>query len=160
MYSTPFTPAKNALLREIAFFDEKRPAMSGRRKLTLRRAINHAVDQTRYHLPVKPLPQLKDGIYPVTGSGVLAVIKDPPHPNAAKVFVNWLLSKEGQETYQNAIGEPTRRLDVEVPKEPFAVRPAREFMSVEQYHRLESHTEEKQDTVRKPAIAAAARLIK
>ena len=30
--------------------------MSGKRKLTLRRALNHAVDQTRYHLPVKPLP--------------------------------------------------------------------------------------------------------
>jgi glycosyltransferase involved in cell wall biosynthesis len=56
VYSTPFTPAKNPLLREIAFFDEKRAAMSGKRKLTLRRAINHAVDQTRYHLPVKPLP--------------------------------------------------------------------------------------------------------
>jgi glycosyltransferase involved in cell wall biosynthesis len=56
VYSTPFTPAKNPLLREIAFFDEKRPAMSGTRKLTLRRALNHAVDQTRYHLPVKPLP--------------------------------------------------------------------------------------------------------
>jgi len=56
IYSTPFTPAKNPLLREIAFFDEKRASMSGKRKLTLRRAINHAVDQTRYHLPVKPLP--------------------------------------------------------------------------------------------------------
>src|SRR5690348_4220393 len=56
VYSTPFTPAKNPLLREIAFFDEKRPAMSGKRKLTLRRALNHAADQTRYHLPVKPLP--------------------------------------------------------------------------------------------------------
>jgi hypothetical protein len=33
-------------------------------------------------------------------------------------------------------------------------------MTVEQSHRLESHTEEKQDTVRKPAIAAAERLIK
>jgi hypothetical protein len=32
-------------------------------------------------------------------------------------------------------------------------------MSVEQYHRLESHSEEKQDTVRKPALAAAERLI-
>ena len=30
--------------------------MSGKRKLTLRRALNHAIDQTRYHLPVKPLP--------------------------------------------------------------------------------------------------------
>ncbi len=56
VYSTPFTPARNPLLREIAFFDEKRAAMSGRRKLTFRRVINHAVDQTRYHLPVKPLP--------------------------------------------------------------------------------------------------------
>src|SRR5207237_3637872 len=56
LYSTPFTPAKDPLLREIAFFDEKRPSMSGKRKLTLRRALNHAIDQTRYHLPVKPLP--------------------------------------------------------------------------------------------------------
>jgi glycosyltransferase involved in cell wall biosynthesis len=56
VYSTPFTPAKDSLLREIAFFDEKRAAMSGKRKLTLRRALNHAIDQTRYHLPVKPLP--------------------------------------------------------------------------------------------------------
>ena len=55
VYSTPFTPAKDPLLREIAFFDEKRPSMSGKRKLTLRRALNHAIDQTRYHLPVKPL---------------------------------------------------------------------------------------------------------
>ena len=56
VYSTPFTPAKDPLLREIAFFDEKRPEMSGKRKLTLRRALNHAIDQTRYHLPVRPLP--------------------------------------------------------------------------------------------------------
>src|ERR1700756_4069617 len=56
LYSTPFTPAKDRLLREIAFFDEKRANMSGKRKLTLRRALNHAIDQTRYHLPVKPLP--------------------------------------------------------------------------------------------------------
>src|SRR6516165_4552694 len=55
LYSTPFTPAKDPLQREIAFFDEKRPGMSGKRKLTLRRALNHAIDQTRYHLPVKPL---------------------------------------------------------------------------------------------------------
>ena len=56
VYSTPFTPSKNPLLREIAFFDEKRAAMSGKRKLTPRRLLNHAIDQTRYHLPVKPLP--------------------------------------------------------------------------------------------------------
>jgi iron(III) transport system substrate-binding protein len=110
-------------------------------------------------LPVKPLPVLKDGVYPVTGSGILAVIKSPPHPNATKVFINWFLGREGQESYQKAIGEPTRRLDVEPPKEAYAVRPAREFMSVEQYHQLESHTEAKQESVRKPAIAAANKLL-
>ena len=41
LYSTPFTPAKDRLLREIAFFDEKRPSMSGKRKLTLRRILCH-----------------------------------------------------------------------------------------------------------------------
>lgn len=55
VYSTPFSPAKDPLLREIAFFDEKRPEMSGKRRLTLRRALNNVIDQTRYHLPVKPL---------------------------------------------------------------------------------------------------------
>jgi iron(III) transport system substrate-binding protein len=110
-------------------------------------------------LPVKPLPSLKDGVYPVTGSGILAVIKNPPHPNAAKVFINWFLGRDGQESYQKALGESTRRLDVEVPKESYAVRPAREFMTVEQYHQLESHTEAKQESVRKPAIAAANKLL-
>jgi ABC-type Fe3+ transport system substrate-binding protein len=128
--------------------------------ITIGLDIDNFISFVRAGLPVKPLPQMKDGIYPVTGSGALAVIKNPPHPNATKVFVNWLLSKEGQEAYQSAIGEPTRRLDVAAPKEAYAVRPAREFMTAEQYHRLESHTEDKQETVRKPAIAAAERLIK
>jgi ABC-type Fe3+ transport system substrate-binding protein len=150
--------------QNLLIMGEERPLaealVKGTVALTVGLDIDNFVSFVKAGLPVKPLPQLKDGIYPVTGSGVLAVIKDPPHPNAAKLFVNWLLSKEGQETYQNALGEPTRRLDVDAPKEPYAVRPAREFMTVEQYHRLESHTEEKQDTVRKPAIAAAERLIK
>jgi ABC-type Fe3+ transport system substrate-binding protein len=29
-------------------------------------------------------------------------MKDAPHPNAAKVFLNWLLSREGQITMQKA----------------------------------------------------------
>lgn len=155
---------KKLVQQNLLIMGEERPLaealVKGTVALTVGLDIDNFVSFVKAGLPVKPLPQLKDGIYPVTGSGVLAVIKDPPHPNAAKLFVNWLLSKEGQETYQNAIGEPTRRLDVDAPREPYAVRPAREFMSVEQYHRLEGHSEEKQDTVRKPALAAAERLIK
>jgi ABC-type Fe3+ transport system substrate-binding protein len=155
---------KKLVQQNLVIMGEERPLAEALAKgslaLTIGLDIDNFISFVRAGLPVKPLPQLKDGIYPVTGSGALAVIKNPPHPNATKVFINWLLSKEGQETYQNAIGEPTRRLDVDVPKEAYAVRPAREFMSVEQYHRLESHTEEKQESVRKPAIAAAERLIK
>ena len=50
-------------------------------------------------LSVKPLPTFKEGTYVSGVSGNLAIIKNPPHPNAAKVFVNWLLGKEGQEVF-------------------------------------------------------------
>ena len=39
----------------------------------------------------------KEGTYGTGGSGNLAIIKSPAHPNATKVFVNWLLGREGQE---------------------------------------------------------------
>lgn len=41
-----------------------------------------------------------------------AILKNPPHPNAAKVFVNWLLSQEGQWAYHNAQGSWSARPDV------------------------------------------------
>jgi len=34
-----------------------------------------------------------------------------PHPNAAKVFINWLLSREGQIALQKAINSPTDQLE-------------------------------------------------
>ncbi len=50
-----------------------------------------------------------------------------PHPNAAKVFVNWLLSREGQTTLQKIMstpGDPKNSRRVDVPKEhiPLAER--------------------------------------
>lgn len=56
VYSTPFTPSEDPLLREIAFFDEKRAQTPARRKLTARRLLGYALDQGRYQLPVRPLP--------------------------------------------------------------------------------------------------------
>lgn len=46
------------------------------------------------------------------GGGVAALINKAPHPNAAKIFLNWLLSKEGQTVYSQAWGVQSRRLDV------------------------------------------------
>ncbi|MBI4334005.1 MAG: extracellular solute-binding protein [Chloroflexi bacterium] len=38
-----------------------------------------------------------------------------PHPNAAKVFVNWLLTKEGQTVFARGVFRPSARVDVPLP---------------------------------------------
>ncbi len=58
-------------------------------------------------------------VFPADGPGsvlggysVANVYNGSPHPNAAIVYVNWLLSREGQEIYTAAIKEPSLRVDV------------------------------------------------
>ena len=110
-------------------------------------------------LPVKPLSQLKEGTYGTGGSGNVAVIKNPPHPNATKVFVNWLLTKEGQEITTKALGQATRRLDVDTQwLKGLGVIPAKDNMSVKEYLDAENQSEEKLEKVRDPAIKVANKL--
>ncbi len=54
---------------------------------------------------------LKEGTYVTAAWGSLGAINKAPHPNAAKVYMDWLLSKEGQEGISKASGYPSRRLD-------------------------------------------------
>jgi len=49
----------------------------------------------------------------VAGIGTVGLMNRAPHPNAARVFVNWIASKEGIETYSRAYGTPTLRTDVD-----------------------------------------------
>jgi ABC-type Fe3+ transport system substrate-binding protein len=52
--------------------------------------------------------------------GHLGILDRAPHPNAAKVFVNWLLSREGQQLWQNAQLQVSVRNDLDdsaVPRE-------------------------------------------
>jgi iron(III) transport system substrate-binding protein len=46
------------------------------------------------------------------GGGSLVLLNRAPNPNAARVFVNWLLTKEGQTAYATAVTVASRRLDV------------------------------------------------
>jgi iron(III) transport system substrate-binding protein len=51
-----------------------------------------------------------------TGGGSLSLMNRVPHPNAAKVFINWLLSRKGQSALQK-LGDPddppnSRRIDI------------------------------------------------
>jgi len=45
-------------------------------------------------------------------SGNIVLIETAPHPNAATLFNNRLLSKDGQTTFTRALGQPTHGLDV------------------------------------------------
>jgi iron(III) transport system substrate-binding protein len=54
------------------------------------------------------------------GGGALFVFKDRPHPNAAKVFINWLLSKDVQYGMAKATDQASRRRDVPVTTLPDA----------------------------------------
>lgn len=47
------------------------------------------------------------------GFGSVGLVNKAPHPNAARVFINWLLSKEGIETYSRAYVAATTRNDVD-----------------------------------------------
>jgi hypothetical protein len=52
-------------------------------------------------------------IQPVVFHGIVAMLAShAPHPNAAKVFINWLLSKEGQTLQSRASGKQSARVDV------------------------------------------------
>jgi iron(III) transport system substrate-binding protein len=47
------------------------------------------------------------------GFGMIAMVNKAPHPNAAKVFINWMASKEGMETYARALGVTPTRNDID-----------------------------------------------
>lgn len=57
--------------------------------------------------------ELKEyGSYASPGFGSAMLVNKAPHPNAAKVFLNWLLTKEGQTAWSKGMGYVSRRLDV------------------------------------------------
>lgn len=69
--------------------------------------------------PIKFI-RVKEGNYR-TGD-VISWMKDAPHPAAARVFLNWFLTREGQTLYHSAEGTWSARVDVEVVGDP-ATRP-------------------------------------
>lgn len=111
-------------------------------------------------LPVKPLPAPEEGIYASSGSGTVVALKNAPHPNAAKVFVNWLLSREGQEIFSRAMGQPTRRLDIDTTwTKQVGQIAAKDVLTPKRFFELENQSEEVIRSVRTPAAALAHKLL-
>jgi ABC-type Fe3+ transport system substrate-binding protein len=55
-----------------------------------------------------------EGQYIYSRSSLVWAIKGRPHPNAGKVFINWILGKDGGTSWSKEILENSRRFDVPV----------------------------------------------
>jgi iron(III) transport system substrate-binding protein len=64
-------------------------------------------DAAKQGLPVKFFEpgQFKEGAFVGPSQGGVNLFKNAPHPNAARVAINWLLSREGQDTYQKVYAQ-------------------------------------------------------
>jgi ABC-type Fe3+ transport system substrate-binding protein len=112
-------------------------------------------------LPIKPVPAPKEGLPASNSFGVLGVVKDPPHPNATKIFVNWFLSREGQDWYGRVMQNGTRRLDVDTKwLKEIGVEAAKDALTVQEYHKFRNHLEDKYTKVRVPAGKFAETILK
>ena len=82
-----------------------------------------AEERMKDGLPVVILDprQIKEGSDVSPGSGGLGFFNRAPHQNAAKVYINWLLSKEGQEGFAKVNGYISARLDVPTDHSPWRV---------------------------------------
>ncbi|MGH7827702.1 MAG: ABC transporter substrate-binding protein [Candidatus Binatia bacterium] len=112
------------------------------------------------NLAVTPLPVPKEGLYATGGYGHLTILKNAPHPNATKVFVNWLLGPDGQEIFSRGMGVGTRRLDVDTRwLKDFGVIAAKDGLTLEQYYKFENQSENKIYKIREPGAAMARKLL-
>jgi iron(III) transport system substrate-binding protein len=100
------------LLRDYA--QEVNMLGQGRYSVGLGFSDSLAEQRAKQGVPVEivDIRQLKEGSDISPASGGLSIFNRAPHPNAAKVYINWLLSKEGQTINARATGYISNRLDV------------------------------------------------
>ena len=55
---------------------------------------------------------LKEGTHATSAYANIALANRAPHPNAAKLYINWVLSQEGITSFTKATHDPPLRLDV------------------------------------------------
>lgn len=53
----------------------------------------------------------REGSYLTSGFGNIGILNNRPHPKAAQVFLNWLLSKKGQDLFNRLMGYQSARAD-------------------------------------------------
>lgn len=74
--------------------------------------VENTENARKQGLPVMQVFSEKEADTISTGSGHISLFKNAPHPNAAKVYINWSLSREGQMTWQKHTGRNSLRTDI------------------------------------------------
>jgi ABC-type Fe3+ transport system substrate-binding protein len=72
----------------------------------------------------------KTMVYWASGSSGIGIFNRAPHPNAARVYINWLLSREGQLAWVKTLTN-SRRVDVSPAEPQTAMKPGRSYYNVQ-----------------------------
>ena len=97
-------------------------------------------------LPVDTFGRMKEGAGLSAGQAILTYVNQAPHPNAAKVFINWFLSRDGQLNFQKALGKADEgspdSLRIDIPKDDVDPKSRRvdgvKYVDTEQWQAMKS----------------------
>jgi len=97
-------------------------------------------------LPVDMFGRMKEGARLSAGQAILTLVNQAPHPNAARVFINWFLSRDGQLNFQKALGKADEgspdSLRIDIPKDDVDPKSRRidgvKYVDTEQWQAMKS----------------------
>lgn len=75
---------------------------------------------------INPVVDPKTEVYWASGSSGIGLFNRAPHPNAAKIYINWLLSRNGQIEWVKTLTN-SRRVDVPPSEPKSAMKPGRVY---------------------------------
>jgi iron(III) transport system substrate-binding protein len=80
--------------------------------------------------------ELDGGTFLLSTSNVYKFDK-APHPNAAKLFINWILTKDAQAAWSKVTGQNSRRTDVPPGNARYLPNPGKKYLTIESEAQLE-----------------------
>jgi len=116
---------------DVIFAHDERQMMdwlaAGKYQINVLAKMENTANAKKQGLPVAQIFSDKESDAIASGSGHISLLKDAPHPNAAQLYANWFLSRDGQLGWQKLTGRNSFRTDlpkdmlefrdIQVPKE-------------------------------------------
>jgi iron(III) transport system substrate-binding protein len=91
---------------------------------------------------IRPFGNSENVAYASTSYAIASILNRPAHPNAAKVFINWLLSKPVQIGLGKAANGRSRRTDVPLPAQvTIPIKPGAKYINVQREEFLDQRQE-------------------